>query len=79
MEMPPDRAKPGRPKKLRRLEHDEVVPQKGTHMTRKYVSIKCSMCGKVGHNAKTCYRRQQEEQVTLLFYTQVFVQFCYVY
>ena len=39
MEMPPDMAKPCTPKKLRRLEHDEVITRKGTHLTHKYMSI----------------------------------------
>lgn len=30
LSMPTDRAKPGRPKKLRRVEHDEVVPRRVT-------------------------------------------------
>ena len=67
MAMPPDRAKPGRPKKLRRLQHDEVVPRNGTRMTRKYVQVKCSQCGEKGHNIKTCFRRKQQTEVILVF------------
>lgn len=63
MGMPPNRAKPGRPKKLRRVEHDEVIPPGGTIMTRRYVTVTCSGCGKSGHNLTTCFRRTQEEQV----------------
>ena len=63
MEMPPDRAKPGRPKKLRRVEHDEIVPRRGTRITRRYVITTCSNCGKDGHNKTTCFGRQQQQQV----------------
>jgi len=63
MEMPPDRVKPGRPKKLRRVEHDEVIPRRGTRMTRRYVTTTCSKCGKTGHNSRTCFRRDQENEV----------------
>ena len=65
MGMPPNRAAPGRPKKLRRLELDELVPPRGTKMTRKYVVIKCSGCGEIGHNLKTCFRRQEEAKVNI--------------
>lgn len=64
--MPPNRAEPGRPKKLRRVEHDEVVPRGGTRMSRKYVTVRCSGCGKHGHNLKTCFRRQQDALVSLM-------------
>ena len=63
MEMPPDKAKPGRPKKLRRVGHDEVIPRGGTKMRRRYVAKACSKCGKDGHNARTCFIRQQQKQV----------------
>ena len=63
MSMPPNRSKPGRPKKLRRVEHDEVVPRRGTKLTRKYVTTTCSHCGKQGHNKTTCFRREQEQKV----------------
>ena len=69
--MPPQRAEPGRPKKLRRVEHDEVVPPGGTKLTRKYVVIKCSSCGEHGHNTKTCFRRQQENLVIIFFFHRV--------
>lgn len=60
MAMPADRAKPGRRKKLRRLQHDEVVPRRATRMTRKYVTVKCSQRGQHCHNIKTCFRQRQE-------------------
>ena len=66
MSMPPDRVKPGRPKKLRRLQHDEIVPRRATKMTRKYVISKCSKCGQDGHNIKTCFRREQENKVRFI-------------
>lgn len=71
--MPPQRAEPGRPKKLRRVEHDEVVPPGGTKLTRKYVVIKCSSCGEHGHNIKTCFRRQQENVVIFFFPNSVYM------
>jgi hypothetical protein len=42
MEMPEDRVKPGRPKKLRRVDHDEVIPRGGTKMRRRYVATACN-------------------------------------
>lgn len=66
MSMPPERTKPGRPKKLRRVTHDEVVPRTGTRLTRQYVTTKCSRCGKHGHNKTTCFRREQEQEVFVL-------------
>jgi len=65
MGMPPNRVGPGRPKKLRRLEHNEVVPPRGTRMTRKHVTAKCSGYEKYGHNLTTCFRGKQENLVRL--------------
>ena len=65
MSRPPDRAQPGRPKKLRRVEHDEVIPPGATRIARKYITIKCSQCGENGHNVKTCFRRSQEQLVSV--------------
>lgn len=60
LEMPPNKAQSGRPKKLRRVEHDEL-PTQGSSATRlkRFVLIKCSECGERGHNVKTCFRRKQ--------------------
>ncbi|KAF4381818.1 hypothetical protein F8388_008994 [Cannabis sativa] len=43
---------PGRPKKSRKLELQELVL--GKKLKRKYVIIKCSGCGGKGHNLRTC-------------------------
>ena len=64
MEMPPNRSKPGRPRKLRRVEPDEVLPPRGATRLRRYVLIKCSACGEYGHNMKTCFRRKQHNLVS---------------
>ena len=66
LSIPPDRAEPGRPKKLRRVEHDEVIPRGATKISRKYVTTTCSQCGKEGHNTLTCFRRKQEELVRFI-------------
>lgn len=59
-------------KKLRRLEHDDIVPCRGTRMTRRYVIITCSKCGKVGHNNTNYFRRQQEQYVLFEITTYVY-------
>lgn len=61
---PDYKTQPGRPKKLRQLEHDEVLPPKGTKMRRVYVQLKCGLCGKQGHNARTCNRRSKSNNVS---------------
>ncbi|EXB40941.1 hypothetical protein L484_020674 [Morus notabilis] len=49
----------GRPAKLRRLQHDELINPKGTKMSRHYVKVKCGRCGKEGHNQRSCIKLQE--------------------
>lgn len=53
--------KPGRPKRLRRLEHDEMLPAGSSTMSRLGRLMKCSMCGKRGHNANRVLEDSQRE------------------
>ncbi|KAL4353017.1 hypothetical protein GQ457_06G019860 [Hibiscus cannabinus] len=50
---PPLRRPPGRPHKSRRKEADEPAST-STKLSRKYVKLKCTKCGKPGHNIRTC-------------------------
>ncbi|KAH7847184.1 hypothetical protein Vadar_022991 [Vaccinium darrowii] len=51
--LPPDvKKRSGRPKKARRREPEE--PQDPTKLTKKGVQMRCSACGKVGHNKRGC-------------------------
>lgn len=45
---------PGRPKKIRRKDINEVRVVKGVHKMRRVVVIHCKKCGHSGHNSKTC-------------------------
>ena len=49
----------GRPKRLRRLERDEVLTQNGTKFRKVGQNEKCLKCGQHGHNQRTCDRRKQ--------------------
>ncbi|CAN1147051.1 hypothetical protein LINPERHAP2_LOCUS15636 [Linum perenne] len=56
---PKDRVMPGRPKKNRRREQQEIEVcatknGKGTVMSRKGVIMHCKTCKKAGHNARKC-------------------------
>ncbi|KAF7815532.1 uncharacterized protein G2W53_029501 [Senna tora] len=50
---PPLRRLPGRPKKSRRREKDEAPP---SDVRRKLSTIKCTNCGQLGHNKRSCQR-----------------------
>ncbi|KAK8689067.1 hypothetical protein V6N13_087798 [Hibiscus sabdariffa] len=50
---PPLRRPPGRPHKSRRKEADEPATT-STKLSRKYVKLKCTKCGKPGYNIRTC-------------------------
>ncbi|EXB50469.1 hypothetical protein L484_003298 [Morus notabilis] len=56
------RRQPGRPKKMRKLEHDELIPPNSTNMRRFYVNSRLSECGKrdiiLEHNKRQ--RRAQD-------------------
>ena len=53
------RKQPGKPKKLRRREPNETIPQNGK--LKKYHSVMtCKNCGQRGHNKRSCLRRQFE-------------------
>lgn len=53
---PLKRKKAGRPKKKRRIDPlDERAPgQESGKLTRKGITMRCSRCGHVGHNTRTC-------------------------
>ncbi|KAF4367736.1 hypothetical protein F8388_011311 [Cannabis sativa] len=57
---PISKVQPGRPKRSRKLEFDEMVPPTGTKMKRRYIIIKCSGCGAKGHNFRTCVRNKEK-------------------
>ncbi|XP_062086147.1 uncharacterized protein LOC133792255 [Humulus lupulus] len=44
------------PKKSRRVELDEFAPPTAKKLKRRYVRMRCSGCGAMGHNFKTCVR-----------------------
>ncbi|XP_062093998.1 uncharacterized protein LOC133800035 [Humulus lupulus] len=46
----------GRPKKSIRVELDELAPPTSKKLKRRYVRMRCSGCGAVGHNFRTCAR-----------------------
>lgn len=54
--LPPDvKKRAGRPKKVRRREPDEDVPDpKQTTLSKKGVKMSCSVCKKLGHNKRGC-------------------------
>lgn len=55
----------GRPAKLRRIQHDELINPKGTKMSRHYVKVKCGRCGKEGHNQRSCIKLQEAAEQVL--------------
>ncbi|KAH7862346.1 hypothetical protein Vadar_003544 [Vaccinium darrowii] len=57
--LPPDvKKRSGRPKKARRREPEE--PQDPTKLTKKGVQMRCSACGKVGHNKRGCKKTKPQ-------------------
>lgn len=55
--VPPDVEKRlGRPKKARRREPDE--PSDPTKLGKKGIKMTCRLCGKVGHNIRTCKKEE---------------------
>ena len=54
--IPKQMTQPGRPKRLRRLKHDEIIPP--SHMTMRRVGrpMTCLSCGQQGHNTRSCFR-----------------------
>ena len=63
MKPPTYRKQPGKPKKARRLEHDEVFQPGHTKMRRIYNKNHCKICGKEGHNLRICPNRSSTSQV----------------
>ncbi|KAH7858712.1 hypothetical protein Vadar_027038 [Vaccinium darrowii] len=58
--LPPDvKKRTGSPKKARRREPDEEVPN-FTKLSRRGVKMTCSLCGKTGHNKRGCKRIANE-------------------
>ena len=57
MNPPAYRKQLGRPKKGRRMEHEEVFPAGHKKISRVYDKIQCKICGKEGHNSSTCTNR----------------------
>ncbi|XP_063946796.1 uncharacterized protein LOC135151676 [Daucus carota subsp. sativus] len=55
---PKDRRMPGRPKKHRRRETDEVGS--GCKLSKKGIVMKCSRCLMIGHNKATCKTSEAE-------------------
>lgn len=57
--MPPKaRRMPGRPKKHRRREDDEIGS--GCKLSKKGITMKCSRCLMIGHNKSTCKTDEAE-------------------
>lgn len=53
---------PGRPKKQRKRDPDE--PSSSTKVSKKYSVMKCSKCGKDGHNIRSCKGQVKEKPLT---------------
>ncbi|KAK1374863.1 hypothetical protein POM88_031056 [Heracleum sosnowskyi] len=58
---PKSRRMPGRPKKHRRREADEIGA--GSRMSKKGIAMTCSRCLKIGHNKATCKTSEAETTV----------------
>ncbi|KAL2541745.1 zinc finger protein [Abeliophyllum distichum] len=56
----PIKKMPGRPKKARRREPDEVQSS-SNKVRRTEMIMKCRKCGKEGHNKRACKEPQQEQ------------------
>ena len=52
---------PGRPKKVRRREADELS-NSSQKMRRLFAVITCTKCGREGHNVRTCYMKKQVQR-----------------
>lgn len=62
--MPPHFTKrPGRPKKQRKRSQDEVRKSNPSKLTRHGIRMKCTNCGELGHNRRSC----QKNKVALLY------------
>ena len=57
---PKARRMPGRPKKHKRREADEVGS--GCKLSKKGITMKCSRCLQIGHNRATCKTDEAEVQ-----------------
>ena len=57
LECPDFRKQRGRPKKKRNLQPDEVRIGNTSKLRRNYIVVKCTKCGKAGHNRATCDKR----------------------
>ncbi|XP_062103337.1 uncharacterized protein LOC133814387 [Humulus lupulus] len=53
---PIGKTQPGRPKKSRRVELDALAPPTAKTLKRRSVRMRCSGCGAMGHNFRTCAR-----------------------
>ena len=54
MVKPVGKIQPGRPKKNRRLELEEIAPPGSKRLRRRFQRMRCSGCGLAGHNFRTC-------------------------
>ncbi|KAM6561211.1 hypothetical protein CsatA_030450 [Cannabis sativa] len=52
---------PGRPKKNRRLELDEIAPPEAKRLRRRFHKMRCSGCGLQGHNFRTCSKNNKNK------------------
>ncbi|KAF4399992.1 hypothetical protein G4B88_021206 [Cannabis sativa] len=52
---------PGRPKKNRRLELDEIAPPGAKRLRRRFHRMRCSGCGLQGHNFRTCSKNNKNK------------------
>ncbi|XP_019161872.1 PREDICTED: uncharacterized protein LOC109158417 [Ipomoea nil] len=55
------KAKPGRPKKLRKSSTDEITND-GEHVARTWIKLHCSKCRQSGHNSRRCPLNTQSKE-----------------
>ncbi|KAF4368037.1 hypothetical protein F8388_002648 [Cannabis sativa] len=61
MVKPEGKIQPGRPKKNRRLELDEIAPPGAKRLRRRFHRMRCSGCGLQGHNFRTCSKNNKNK------------------